>query len=70
MAKSDLKSRVERVEKGLEKLLIDNNLVATASFTFPIYNEYPAEVKLALIVLKKHECKLGIEYEDVSKKKP
>ena len=45
----------------LNKFLIDNKIKLNPAMSFPIYNQLPDELQLAIKVLNRHEPKFDIE---------
>ena len=67
--KLSIEDRIRVVEETFTKALSDNNLKYTITIDFPIYKELPDEVKLSLLIIEKHKCKIGLAYlEDKEQK--
>lgn len=58
-------NNVQLAGKEIEKVLKKYNLKLNYSITFPIYRQLPEEVKLALLILAKHNMKISFFLSDL-----
>lgn len=61
---NDLQDRVKQVESEISPILKKYNVILGAIPHFPIYNQLPVEVNLALEVLKKHGVQYTIAFKE------
>ena len=68
MTESNIDERAGKLEREISVLLDKYNLRYITGIKFPIYRILPEEVKLALIILKKHGVEYHIGYQEATKK--
>lgn len=64
----DIRKRIRRYEKELEELKDKYGLNPVVTLEFPQYRKLPAEVLLALEVIKKHDHKYMLSYKEKEEK--
>lgn len=59
----------DQITREINEILDKYQIEYKFKLEFPIYNQIPEEVKLAMIILEKHGMTLSIHYQDRKKKK-
>ena len=61
---SKIREKIEIFEEKLNNLQEESSIEPTISIEFPQYKILPVEIKLALEILEKHECKFMLSYKE------